>query len=92
MAGGNGTGYDGDGGPATAAMIDAWAMDVDEEGNIYLAGDWTCRIRMVDSSGIITTIAGTGSSGYSGDGLAATVAELKCPLGVAVDPAGDVYE
>ncbi len=58
-------------------------------GNVYIADRDNCRIRKVTvSTGIITTIAGTGNNGYSGDNGQATAAELKDPIGIAVDSAG----
>ncbi len=64
---------------------------IDASGNIYIADESNNVIRKVSVSGIITTIAGNGTSGSSGDGFAATTAELNYPVGVAVDAAGNVY-
>jgi trimeric autotransporter adhesin len=90
---GNGTG--GDGGPAySAALSLPQGIAVDASGNVYIAeaGAYSNRIRMITvSTGIITTIAGTGTSGYSGDGGPATSAELNYPSGVAVDASGNIY-
>ena len=82
----------GDGGPAVEAKLSSPAgVAVDGAGNVYIA-DWgNRRIRRVDPSGIITTIAGTGESGSSGDGGPAVEAKLSSPAGVAVDGAGNVY-
>jgi subtilase family serine protease/sugar lactone lactonase YvrE len=90
---GNGTyGYSGDGGPATsAAMRDPWGLAVDASGNLYIADRYNLRIRMVSISGTITTVAGNGNCCYSGDGGAATKAELYYPTGVAVDASGNLY-
>jgi sugar lactone lactonase YvrE len=90
---GNGTiGFSGDGGPATQAQLDTPAdVSVDTAGNFYIADMNNNRIRKVDTNGIITTIAGNGSRGLSGDGGPATQAELAVPSGVAVDAAGNVY-
>ena len=92
IAGTGGSGYWGDGGPATAAgfrgIID---VAVDNTGNIYIADADDHRIRKIDKSGIITTIAGTGIAGYNGDGIAATSAMLNSPHAVKVDDAGNVY-
>jgi uncharacterized repeat protein (TIGR01451 family) len=90
---GNGTyGYSGDGGAATsAAMRDPWGLAVDAAGNLYIADRYNLRIRMVSTSGTITTVAGNGNCCYSGDGGPATRAELYDPAGVAVDAAGDLY-
>jgi uncharacterized protein (TIGR03437 family) len=80
----------GDGGPATAAYIAPVGLAVDGSGNLYLA-DALNRIRKISTSGIITTIAGSNSSNYSGDGGPATSAGLNMPSGVAVDSSGNIY-
>jgi sugar lactone lactonase YvrE len=89
---GNGTpGYSGDGGPATSAEVnDPFAVAADAAGNLYIADYGNNRIRKV-SGGVITTVAGNGTQGYSGDNGAATSAELNYPIGVAVDSAGNLY-
>ena len=91
---GNGTaGYSGDGGAATSAELsNPIGVVVDAAGNIYIADEVNNRIREVTAStGIITTVAGDGTRGYSGDGGAATSAELYYPFGVSVDAAGNIY-
>lgn len=90
---GNGTaGYTGDGGPATAASFDhPMGIAADGAGNIYIADRWNNVIRKVNTSGIISTFAGTGLSWYGGDGGAANAAYLSGPTAVATDPAGNVY-
>jgi hypothetical protein len=90
---GNGTnGYSGDNGPATSAMVgDATGVAVGSAGNLYLAAPASDRIRKVSTSGTITTVAGDGGQGYSGDGGPPTSAELYNPLGVAVDSSGNLY-
>lgn len=90
---GTGTGgYNGDNMPATAAQInDANGIATDAAGNLYIADKSNNRIRKVSTAGIITTIAGNGTAGFRGDGLAATDAQLSNPRGVAVDGAGNVY-
>ncbi len=92
---GNGTaGYAGDGGPATSAMISNPAgLALDGAGNLYLADSNNDIIRRVDAvSGIITTVAGTPQvNGYSGNGGAATSAQLSKPEGLALDATGDLY-
>jgi hypothetical protein len=92
VAGGGTSGLLGDGGPATAATL-SYAVDVavDSKGTIYIADANTGRVRMVNpASGIITTVAGNGILGSSGDGGLATAAEIN-PQGVAVDTAGNLY-
>jgi len=85
-------GYSGDGGPATSAALTApFALAMDSSGNIYFAENGDSRIRKVDSKGNISTIAGTGTPGFSGDNSAATNAQLGWPTGVAVDSSGNVY-
>jgi hypothetical protein len=90
---GNGiSGFSGDGGPATASMISfPYALIYDSHGNLYLSDSGNNRVRKVDPTGIITTIAGNGSSGYSGDGGPATAASLNGPRGLAFDSAGTLY-
>lgn len=84
-------GSGGDGGPATQAWISAEDVAVDAAGNLYIADEATHRIRKVDTAGIITTVAGTGSPGFSGDGGPAAAAQLNRPLGVSVDSQGGLY-
>jgi len=90
---GNGIrGYIGDGGPATAAQLSTpQGVAVDGSGNVYIADQANNKIRKVNTSGIISTIAGDGVLGHSGDGSPATAAELNAPQGVAVDGSGNVY-
>ncbi|MDE0435497.1 MAG: M12 family metallopeptidase [Bryobacterales bacterium] len=86
------SGYSGDGGPAINAHLRGPSdVTVDAAGNLYIADEYNYRIRRVDSSGIITTIAGTGVRGFSGDGGPAVQAQLAGPRGVAVDTAGNLY-
>jgi len=92
VAGDGVQGYSGDGGPATAAALNnPINLAVDAAGNLYIGDANNNRIRKVNSSGIISTVAGTGAPGYSGDGGPATAAALNAPTGVAVDAAGDLY-
>jgi len=90
---GTGTpGYSGDGGPATAAQLNQpSALAVDSAGNLYIADTANNVVRKVTLAGIITTFAGTGQPGYSGDNGQATAATLRAPGGLAVDAAGDVF-
>ena len=81
----------GDGGAATNARIFPWGAACDGAGNLYIADPFNNRIRRVDTNGNITTVAGNGVEGFSGDGTAATNASLDLPFGVAVDAAGNVY-
>jgi hypothetical protein len=64
---------------------------VDTAGNIFIADKGNNRIRKVTTDGIITTVAGTGTSGFSGDGGPATSAQLKNPIAVALDEAGNLF-
>jgi hypothetical protein len=93
---GNGTlGNSGDGGPATAAMLNltgGGGIYVDGAGNIYIACTGSSTIRKINgATGIITTIAGTGVAGYSGDGGPATAAKLNGPLGLCMDASNNLY-
>jgi hypothetical protein len=90
---GNGTkGYSGDNGPALDASLDhPTGLALDGNGNMYVADDYGQRVRHVDINGIITTIAGNGVFGFSGDGGPPTSATLANPAAVAVDPYGNVF-
>jgi sugar lactone lactonase YvrE len=90
---GNGTfGFSGDGGPATSAQLGFWlGVAADSAGNLFIADRDNQRIRKVDTAGTITTVAGTGAGGFSGDGGPATDAQLSAPSGVAVDAAGNLF-
>jgi hypothetical protein len=92
VAGTGSDGYDGDGGPATSAELNKpRGVFVDGSENIYIADTDNHRIRKVSISGIITTVAGTGNGGYSGDGVPATSTKLSLPQGVYVDTSKDIY-
>ncbi len=92
VAGGIGAGYSGDGGPAASAQLNGPEnLAVDTAGNLYIADSGNHVIRKVAPNGIITTVAGNGISGYSGDGGLAAGAQLSDPVGVAVDAAGNLY-
>jgi len=88
------SGYNGDGFVATLAQLNIpEGISVDSSGNLYIADTYNQIIRRVDhSTGIITTVAGTpSSSGYSGDGASATLAQLNYPSAVVVDALDDIY-
>jgi myo-inositol-hexaphosphate 3-phosphohydrolase/sugar lactone lactonase YvrE len=92
LAGTGAAGYSGDNGPATSAMLNnPHGIAVDAAGNVYIADSPNQRIRKVSPAGVITTVAGTGSSGYNGDGIQATAARLNYPKGVEVGPDGALY-
>ncbi len=98
---GTGTiGFSGDGGPATSAgfflcgTAQHQGVAADNAGNVYMTDCGDNRIRKIDKAGVITTVAGKGSlgqSGFSGDGGAATAADLSSPYGIALDNAGNLY-
>jgi len=90
---GTGTaGYSGDGGPADSAMLNYPVfVDFDNTGNMFIVDYNNHRIRMVDTSGSISTVAGNGSSGYSRDGGPADSAQLDHPTGIAFDAAGNFF-
>jgi Bacterial Ig-like domain (group 3)/NHL repeat len=91
VAGSGIEGYAGDGGPATAALLDTpTGVAVDASGNLYIADSHNHRIREV-SQGTITTLAGNGTPGFSGDGGVPSAAQFSLPTAVAVDAAGTVY-
>ncbi len=82
----------GDGGPATSAQItNIQGIALDSAGNLYLTDTDNARVRKVAANGTITTLAGTGVAGFSGDGGPATSAQLNLPYGLAVDSTGAVY-
>ena len=85
-------GYSGDGGPAVDAQL-GWVLGlaVDSVGNLYIADSTNSRVRMVDTAGTITTVAGFGVAGFSGDGGPATEAQLGTVAGLAVDDSGNIY-
>ncbi len=90
---GNGSaGYTGDGGPATAASASSpSAVAYDASGNIFLADSNNHVIREITKAGVISTVAGSGSAGFGGDGGPATAAWLDTPAGVAIDASGSLY-
>jgi hypothetical protein len=86
-------GFSGDNGPATAARLDLpTALAVDTQNNLYLADTANHRIRKINlSTGLITTLAGTGTQGYSGDNAPAIAASIDSPTGIALDAANNLY-
>ncbi|MFB8028663.1 MULTISPECIES: RICIN domain-containing protein [unclassified Streptomyces] len=89
---GGGAGYRGDNGPATSALLNCpREVAVDSKGALYITDAANHRVRMIAPDGTISTVAGTGTAGFSGDGGPATAARLNYPLGVTVDSAGHLY-
>src|SRR3990172_4151256 len=86
-------GFSGDGAAATGAQLSyPYGVGVDGAGNVFIADTSNRRVRRVDAgTGLISTVAGTGTFGFSGDGAAATGAKLNSPFGVAVDGVGNVF-
>ncbi len=92
VAGTGAAGYNGDGIIATSAEINnVWSIAVDNIGNLYLADADNNRVRKVDTAGVIYTVAGDGTAGYSGDGGPATTAQLSSPVSVTLDDSGNLY-
>jgi serine/threonine-protein kinase len=92
-------GFSGDGGPATEAQFNTgdgsfptvMGLIVDRDGNVYVADSGNHRVRKIDRQGTITTVAGTGQAGYSGDGGPAVAADLAFPTHLAFDADGSLY-
>ena len=92
VAGAGTAGFSGDGGPAGAAQLNLpYGLVVDPAGDLYIADYGNNRVRMVDTNGIITTIAGNGAASHSGDCGKATLAQLYAPRNLALDSAGNLY-
>jgi sugar lactone lactonase YvrE len=92
VAGTGSQGFSGDGGPAASAQLNnPYGVAIDLSGNLYIGDTFNQRIRKVSLDGTIATIAGTGNSGFSGDGGPATAAQLYFPMGLALDSSGNLY-
>jgi hypothetical protein len=93
VAGTGKAGYSGDGGPATEAQLNGFlgGVTVDGAGNLFVTDTFNHRVRKVAPDGIITTVAGTGKAGYSGDGGLAVEAMLDSPIGLAADATGSLF-
>ncbi|MGQ9779050.1 MAG: NHL domain-containing protein [Bacillota bacterium] len=92
VAGTGAAGYGGDGGPGVQARLYyPTSSALGPDGSIYIADSYNHRIRRVGPDGVITTVAGTGVAGYTGDGGPATGARLSSPTGVALGPDGSIY-
>ena len=95
VAGTGTSGFSGDGGPATSAQLSGgfrMGIFVDASGNVFIADQFNERVRRVAAAtGIITTVAGDGTAGFSGDGGPATSAQLRDPRGVVADGAGNIF-
>ena len=91
LAGTGTAGFAGDGGQATSAQLcSPVGVAADAQGNVFIGDQVNQRVRKV-SGGTLSTLAGTGTAGYSGDGGQATSAQLNTPLGVALDAQGNLY-
>jgi uncharacterized protein (TIGR03437 family) len=91
IAGNGKRSFAGDGGPAVAAQLYPADICLDREGNLYVADQDNHRVRKITATGDISTVAGSGTRGYKGDGGPATAAQLWSPTGVAVDRYGNLF-
>jgi len=89
IAGSGNTGYTGDGGPALKATLnDPRGVVTDPNGVVYFCDRLNHAVRKIDTNGVISTVAGTGTAGYNGDNIPGTQAQLDQPWRVTMDPAG----
>jgi uncharacterized protein (TIGR03437 family) len=92
ITGASSANWNGEGGPASQAFLNCpWGLTVDSAGNLYSAETGDSKVHRIGTDGILYSVAGNGTNGYSGDGGPATSAQLNAPEGVAVDGAGNVY-
>ena len=92
VAGTGVAGYNGDGITATGAQLNIPSgLTIDSAGNLYIADLGNNRIRKLSTAGIISTVAGTGTGGYDGDGINATTAQLNAPFSLAMDSSGNLF-
>src|SRR5260370_983632 len=92
VAGNGRSAFSGDNGAATTASLsEPFGVATDAIGNLFIADTSNQRVRKVDTSGMITTVAGSGTEGFSGDGGPAAQAHLNFPTGVTVDRAGNLF-
>ncbi|MEW2121908.1 RICIN domain-containing protein [Streptomyces sp. NPDC005474] len=92
VAGTGKAGFGGDGGPATSAQLHhPYGLAVDSAGDLYIADGQNHRVRKVTADGTITTVAGTGTASFGGDGGPATSGQLNLPVGMVVDSTGVLY-
>jgi sugar lactone lactonase YvrE len=92
VAGTGQAGFSGDGGKATNALLSGpVALAVDSAGNLFISDFNNYRVRKVSPEGMITTVAGIGKKPYAGDGARATETGLKGPIGLAIDPLGNLF-
>jgi DNA-binding beta-propeller fold protein YncE len=92
VAGTGEKGYAGDGGPATQALLNnPFDLAFDPAGNLCFSDTYNHCIRRIDGSGVISTIAGTGESGFAGDGGPALRAQMNQPYGIVIDRSGNIY-
>src|SRR6185312_10333877 len=92
IAGDGVSGFSGDDGPALSAHLSTLGgLAIDGQGDVFVVDAGNQRVRRIAKNGTITTVAGNGTSGFSGDGGPAVSAQLHNPSGVAVDSSGNLY-